>query len=302
MYLSFLCELTGNDGGNQNGIYLPGTGATSLFVGLTAPFSGDHGSFGLGSVTTASANATGAALLSGASQLNGVFPYAAQNLIVLRIDFNTVSGNNDTVSLWINPTAGTNSPAGNPNAPNPDLVFNNYDVGTITGIGLNLQGGGNNVLLDEVRVGTTYGSVVGAVTTVPTIPTTLALSVAASKKISWTANNTDSYQPQSSTDGSNWNNLGGVLMGSAVTSVYDPAPVAFYQVLDYTVGGIANAAPNPSFEILDPGQKLRARRTGFPARTPPLKAFGSPTVTGPSPRMTGRTFCIWREPRPPADR
>ena len=41
------------------------------------------------------------------------------------------------------------------------------------------------------------------------------------------------------------------MTGSAVSSVYDSAPVAFYQVLDYTVGGVGNAEPNGSFEIPD---------------------------------------------------
>jgi hypothetical protein len=244
VYISFVYDQVGNNGGNDNGIYFPGSGATSLFVGITAPYSGTAGSLGLGSVTTASATATGAALLSGATQLTGGFNYDTTNLIVLRIDFNT-SGANDTVSLWLNPPAGTNDPG-----VAADLVYSAYDVGTISGIGFNFQGGGQNNIFDELRVGTDYGSVVGSTATA-SIPTTLALSVAAGKEVSWTANNTDSYQPQSSTDGISWNNLGPVLIGSAVSSVYDPAPVAFYQVLDYTVGGVTNVEPNGSFEIPD---------------------------------------------------
>ncbi|HTV63463.1 MAG TPA: Ig-like domain-containing protein, partial [Verrucomicrobiae bacterium] len=250
VYISFLYNQAGNNGGNANGLYLSGSGATSLYVGLTAPWSGTAGELGLGTIATSSAGATG--LSSVLAQMPGptqLMNYNQTNLIVLRIDFNT-SGTNDTVSLWLNPTADVTAPEGNINAPNPDLVYSNYDAGTISGIGFNFQGGGAAEQYDEIRIGASYGSVVGA-SAGATIPTTLALSVAPGKEVSWTANGTDSYQPQSSSDGINWNNLGGILTGNAVTSVFDSSPSAFYQVLDYTVGGIGNAATNGSFEIPD---------------------------------------------------
>ncbi len=250
VYISFLYNQAGDNGGNVNGLFLPGSGATSLYVGLTAPWSGTAGNLGLGSIATSSSTATG--LSSVLAQMPGptqLFNYNQTHLVVVRIDFNT-SGNNDTVSLWLDPTAGVTAPTGNINAPNPDLVVNNYDVGTISGIGFNFQGGGALEQYDEIRVGSTFGSVVGS-SAGATIPTTLALSVSSGKEVSWTANNTDSYQVQSSPDGISWNNVGGVLVGSAVTSIYDPAPAAFYQVLDYTVGGLGNAEPNGSFEIPD---------------------------------------------------
>jgi hypothetical protein len=250
VYISFLYNQAGNNGGNINGLYLSGSGATSLYVGLTAPWSGTAGELGLGTIATAGAGATG--LSSVLAQMPGpgqLMNYNQTNLIVVRIVFNT-SGNNDTVSLWLNPTADVTAPAGNINAPNPDLVCSSYDVGTISGIGFNFQGGGAAEQYDEIRVGTSYGSVVGA-SVGATVSTTLALSVASGKEVSWTANHTDGYQAQSSGDGITWNNLGGVLTGNAVSSVYDSSPTAFYQVLDYTVGGIGNAATNGSLEIPD---------------------------------------------------
>lgn len=250
VYISFLYNQAGNNGGNVNGLYLSGSGATSLYVGLTAPWSATAGELGLGTIATSSAGATGlSSVLAQMPGPNQLMNYNQTNLIVVRIDFNT-SGTNDTISLWLNPTAGVTTPEGNINAPNPDLVYSNYDVGTISGIAFNFQGGGAVEQYDEIRVGSSYGSVVGA-SAGATIPTTLALSVSPGKKVSWTANSTDSYQPQSSADGINWNNLGGVLTGNAVTSVYDSAPSAFYRVLDYTVGGTGNAVSNGSFEIPD---------------------------------------------------
>ena len=171
------------------------------------------------------------------------------------------------------------APAGNINAPNPDLVVNTYDVGTISGIGFNFQGGGAAEQYDELRVGTSYGSVVGA-SAGATIATTLSLSVSSGKEVSWTANNTDSYQPQSSTDGINWNNLGGVLTGSAVTSIFDPAPVANYRVLDYTFGHSPARIRFSTEALKQPPRTALARQTGQARQTTPLTTFGPRTVTG----------------------
>ena len=102
VYFSFLYNQAGNNGGNANGLFLTGSGATSLYVGLTSPWSGTAGELGLGTITTTSAGATG--LSSVLAQMPGprqLMNYNQTNLIVVRIDFNT-SGNNDTVSLWLN--------------------------------------------------------------------------------------------------------------------------------------------------------------------------------------------------------
>jgi hypothetical protein len=161
VYLSFLYNQTGNNGGNVNGLYLPGSGANSLYVGLTGPWSGAAGKLGLGSVTTATAGATGlASILAEMPAPSQLLNYNQTNLIVVKIEFNT-SGANDTVSLWLNPTAAVSVPAGNINDPNPDLVVSSYDVGTITGIGFNFNGGGAVQQYDEIRVANTYGEVVG---------------------------------------------------------------------------------------------------------------------------------------------
>jgi hypothetical protein len=163
---------------------------------------------------------------------------------VIRIDFNT-SGANDTVSVWLNPATGTNAPAGA-----ADIVWSAYDVGTITGIGFNIQGGGFADQFDEIRTGSSYGSVVGA--PLGAAPTTLAISVGSGKEISWSANSADYYQVQSSPDNATWSNVGSQLAGSAVTSAYDPASAAYYQVLQDTPA-ITDEAQNGGFEFADGG-------------------------------------------------
>jgi hypothetical protein len=225
MYLSFLYNQVGNNGGNSCGLYLPGSGSTSLFVGLTAPYSGTAGSLGLASVTTTSASATGATLLSGAMQLNGAIVYNTTNLIVVKIDFNT-SGANDTISLWLNPPAGTNAPGVAAN-----LTYSGYDVGTINGVGFNLQGGGQANIFDEIRVGSSYGNVVSMPS--PTVVTTVAVSTNQTTTASWTAYSTNVYQPQSSPDNTTWSNVGSPITGSSPNSIVDPANAAYYQVLEY---------------------------------------------------------------------
>ena len=240
-YVSFLFNQLGNNGGNLNGLVLYGSGSTSLIIGMTAPYSGTAGCLGLGSISTAGAGAQGIGTFSG-QQITGGFNYNQTHLVVVKIDFNT-AGANDPVSLWLDPAAGTNSPAGAAN-----LVWSSYDVGTITGIGFNIQGGGFADVFDEFRTGNTYGSVVGAAAA--STPTTLTLAVGAGKEISWNANSNNYYQVQSSTDDSTWNNVGSQLTGSAVTSVFDPAPVAYYQVLE-DVPVVTEAMANGGFEFDD---------------------------------------------------
>jgi len=150
-WISFLFSQAGNNGGNHCGIFFP-NGGTGLFFGFgLAPFSGTQGGLGLGSLTTTGNNPLGAANL--ASSFLGT--YGTTYLIVLKIDFNT-SGNNDTITAYLNPTA---------NAAVPGVAatytVSTFDVGTITGVGFQNPGGGFAVKADEIRVGDSYADVVG---------------------------------------------------------------------------------------------------------------------------------------------
>lgn len=259
-YISFLFNQLGDNGANFNGVYFPGNGASSLFCGfgVFGGFSATAGSFGLGSVTTSGAASTGANF----ARKTGV-NYNQMHLAVLQIDFNT-SGANDTISLWIDPPAGTNAPG-----VAADVSYSSFDVGTISGVGLNFAGGGAADIADEFRVGSTYGEVVGSSANA-TIPTTLALAVSTGKVVSWSALSTNSYQPQSSPDNSTWTDLGSLLNGSAVTSVFDPAPAAaFYQVLEIPPV-IAEEVQNGGFET-DNGDPAAAASWAALGTTPPTR-------------------------------
>jgi hypothetical protein len=97
----------------------------------------------------------------------------------LKIEFNT-SGDNDTITVYVNPTA---------NQPTPGIAaagtVSNFNVGTITGIGTNVQGGGE-ITIDEIRIADSYVDVVDAVVIPPNAPTALAATPSANAIVlSW---------------------------------------------------------------------------------------------------------------------
>ena len=101
-------------------------------------------------MNTVGTGTTGAANL--ASSFLGT--YGTTYLVVLKIQFNT-SGAQDTVTVYLNPVAGASSPG-----VAATYTLTTFDVGTITGVGLNVQGGAS-ITVDEIRVGDAYGDVVG---------------------------------------------------------------------------------------------------------------------------------------------
>ena len=151
-WISFLFNLTGNNGGNICGVYFP-NGGTGLFFGYgLSPFSPTQGGLGLGSMNTVGTATSGATSL--ASSFLGTYastPY----LVAIKIDFNT-SGANDTVTVYLNPTANSATPV-----VAASYTVPTFDVGTITGIGFQNPGGGFAIKADEIRVGDSYADVSG---------------------------------------------------------------------------------------------------------------------------------------------
>ena len=151
-WISFLFNLTGNNGGNICGVYFP-NGGTGLFCGYgLAPFSGTQGGLGLGSINTVGNATQGATSL--ASSFLGTYGTTSY-LVAIKIDFNT-SGANDTVTVYLNPTANSATPV-----VAATYTVSSFDVGTITGIGFQNSGGGFAIKADEIRVGDSYADVVG---------------------------------------------------------------------------------------------------------------------------------------------
>ena len=166
----------GDPGGNQNGVYFL-NGGTGLYFGLGWPYSGTEGYMALASINTVGTAPQGASLLT---KTGLKYVYGGTKLIVLKIDFDT-SGNNDTVTVYVNPTANQTAPGGTAAA-----VYTNFDVGTISGIGMQVQGGGD-FITDEWCIADTYTDVVRAVVIPPNTPAGLNATSGTNRvSLSWT--------------------------------------------------------------------------------------------------------------------
>jgi len=160
-WISFLYKTsTGDPGANRNGIFLLNGNSTCLWFGFgLSPYSATQGQLGIGAMTTAGVAAQSATSLL----LLGLGNYGDTYLVVLRIDFNT-SGNSDTITVYLNPAANQVAPGVTAAG-----TYSSFDVGTISGVGLNVQGAGV-IIADEIRVGDSYGDVVGFVSIPPNAP------------------------------------------------------------------------------------------------------------------------------------
>jgi len=177
-WISFLFTTSsGNPGANINGVYFP-NGGTGLWFGFGLnPYSPTQGQLGIGSMNTSGTAALGATSLL---QL-GLGNYGNTYLVAMQIQFNT-SGNNDTVTVYLNPVANQATPGVTAAG-----TYSGFDVGTISGVGLNVQGAGS-IIVDEIRIGDTYADVVGGVATAPDAPTGLNATPGANLvSLSWTA-------------------------------------------------------------------------------------------------------------------
>ena len=204
-YVSFLMQGAGNPGATAAGVFLQGDNSSSLFVGFEGGYSASQTSFGLGTVSSTA--------LSGATPLGSTIPISntAVHLVVLKLEFNT-SGANDTVSLWIDPPAGVSAPGVDAN-----VVDSSFDVGSITKFGINIQGA-YGAIIDEVRVGGSYGDVVGGNVTTPLNASIASPTNTAAILPDFTISATAVVNPGSVTNVSFYD--GAVLLGNATSSPY----------------------------------------------------------------------------------
>jgi len=211
-WISFLFKTSAGDpGANRNGIFFANGQATCLWFGFgLAPYSSTQGQLGLGSMTTAGTAAASATPL----QLLGLGTYGATYLVVLEIDFNT-SGDNDTVTVYLNPVANQATPGVTAAG-----TCSTNDVGTLSAVGLNVQGAGE-VIVDEIRVGDTYGDVVGYAGVPPDAPTGLGATAGSnSVSLTWTAatGNPSGYNVKRSTvSGGPYTNIIGTTTAPTVS-------------------------------------------------------------------------------------
>jgi hypothetical protein len=244
-WISFLYKTSpGNPGANINGVYFP-NGGTGLWFGFGLhAWSGTEGYLGLGSMDTTGTSATGATSL----QELVLGTYGATYLVALKIDFNT-SGNNDTVTVYLNPVAGQATPGVAAAGTN-----DSFDVGTISGVGMNVTGAGE-IFVDEIRVGDSYADVVGAVTVAPEAPSGLTASSGTNLvSLSWTAAGgapTGYNVKRSSSSGGPYTNIIGTTTAPTVT--YDDAILGgstYYYVVSAVNG--AGESTNSSYVSASP--------------------------------------------------
>src|ERR1700677_2620754 len=151
-WYSFLYTASGNMGGNYDGLYFL-NGGTGLFFGFgMAPNSGTQGGFGLASMSTTGTIVAGGANI--ASSFLGT--YGVTYMVAIEVIY-PASGSTDTIKVYLNPVAG----AKNPGVSSTYSVSSSV-VGTVTGVGLNVQGGAN-ITVDEIRGGVSYADVSGYV-------------------------------------------------------------------------------------------------------------------------------------------
>ena len=178
-WISFLYKKSvGDSGGNKHGVYFPNNNTDCLWFGFgLAPYSSSQGNFGLGSTTTAGTDVQDVTQL----ELLGLGTYGDTYLVAMKIDFDT-SGDNDTVTVYINPVANQSTPgvvaAG---------THSTFDVGSISGVGLHAGSAGESIV-DEIRIGLSYAEAVDAVVSPPNAPTGLVVTPGNnSVSLSWNA-------------------------------------------------------------------------------------------------------------------
>jgi hypothetical protein len=214
-WVSFLFKSSpGDPGATINGVYFP-NGGTGLWFGFgLSAYSGSQGQLGLGSIDTTGSSAINSAA---SKELLGLATYGDTYLVVMKVEFNT-SGNNDTVTVYLNPVANQETPGVAPAG-----THSAFDVGTISGVGLNVVA--TTITVDEIRIGDTYGEAISAVTAPPAAPTGLNATAGTNLvSLSWTAATgiPSSYNvKRSSSPGGPYTNIIGTI--TAPTATYEEA-------------------------------------------------------------------------------
>jgi len=218
VWASFILNQAGDNGGNRDGMAFVdafGKGVMFAYQQFQATV-GKPALVRLSNFTTVGAQFTPTSA--------NTQTYANNNFYVLRLSY--TGGALSSVAVYTNPDLSQTNP------PPADFTVSSgfSGIGAINSFGLVHQGA-ISLTADEVRMGSTYADVTGKNLN-PTIPTTLSLVINTNKRINWSATSTNYYEPQKSSDSNSWADIGPVLFGSSVTSLIDPAPDNFYQVLE----------------------------------------------------------------------
>ena len=227
VWVSFLMQQGGDNGGNRDGIVLVNSSGT----GVEFAYQQSSGSQGFPALGTVTGFHTWGTQLANSSTLR---TYANANLYVLRIIYNG-SGVVTNIAVYSNPTAGQSTP------PTADFTVTSglSSVGTISAIGIGHQAN-ETLTLDEIRTGTSFGQAVGVA--LPSAPTSLVATPGNNQvSLSWTAPGTGSptgyYVKRSTTSGFGYT----IIHTNAATTTYTDATALNGTTYYYVVSG-TNAA------------------------------------------------------------
>jgi len=213
--------------------------------------------------------------LSGNSaELNGSNTY----LVVWKLDFSSTEGG-DNFTFWLNPTGGTNAPAGGISLTTPkNITFNNLLIRGLAGA----------VVFDEVRLGTSWADVapaVGAPVSVPVLLTYEGFAYTDGATLTG-LNGGSGWRPSAGT----WATSG--TSGTAVTPglSYTDAGYASGEVTNLPTAGLALTANNnlrflpidagsaydsATFDIRDGGNRFGAANAGAAGAINGVSLYGS---------------------------
>ncbi|MES2924302.1 MAG: hypothetical protein V4819_22310 [Verrucomicrobiota bacterium] len=133
-------------------------------------------------------------------------------------------------------------------------------LNTLAGAGRHVQYGFETT---GVNVWVTDVAPFGKLEVGPVPPPPFAATIETGTLLSWTASAANSYQPQLSTDGIGWTDLGAPLSGNTVSSLFETVPAPFYQVLETTPDLFSNLVSNPGFETTAPASPANPGAAGW---------------------------------------
>ncbi len=253
VWVSFLLQQAGDNGGSRDGITLVNSSGT----GVMFAYQQNGASVGQPALGTVTGFHTWGTQLASSSTTR---TYNTPNLYVLRITYNG-SGVVTNIAVYSDPTAGQSTP------PTADFTVTSglSSVGTISAIGIGHQAT-ETLTIDEVRTGTSFGQVVGVA--LPSAPTALVATPGNNLvSLSWVAPGTGSptgyYVKRSTTSGFGYITI---HTNAATTTYTDTTAVngtTYYYVVSGTnaAGEGAISAQASATPVAAPGQPQNVTAT-----------------------------------------
>jgi hypothetical protein len=250
VWVSVLFQQAGDNGGNRSGFVME----DSTGKGVMFAYTQSTGTAGLPCLVNVSGtNTVGTQLTPDSGTLR---TYNTPNLYVFKLTY--TAGVLTSVAVYSDPTAGQST------VPTPDFTVTGLSgIGGLSKLGVNSPSG-QNITIDEIRTGTTFGSVVGVPP--PSVPTALVATPGNSQvSLSWTASATGSptgYNVKRSTT-SGLETIIGTTVGTSYTDATAVNGTTYYYVVSGTnaAGEGFNSTEASAMPAAAPGQPQNVTAT-----------------------------------------